>query len=201
MPRNIAVVQARQNSTRLSNKVLADINGKPMIRWIVDEARKSSVSSVVVATMADNYDLIEYCTTNGIDLFPYEGQEDDLLGRINAVTELWCCDNVVRIWGDCPMINFIHIDSSIWLQEYTKNDYLFDYAVKGTAVAVITTALLARLNRELTELNDRENFHTVILNNPTKYNALILGTPYTDGCTNYSVDTAEDLYRIRKCLK
>lgn len=44
------VIPARLASSRLPNKPLADINGKPMIQWVYENALKSQAQSVVVAT-------------------------------------------------------------------------------------------------------------------------------------------------------
>ena len=40
----IVVIPARFESSRLPGKVLADINGKPMIQWVVEKAEKSGAS-------------------------------------------------------------------------------------------------------------------------------------------------------------
>jgi len=49
----IVVIPARYQSSRLPGKVLADINGKPMIQWVVEKAKLSGASKVIVATDND----------------------------------------------------------------------------------------------------------------------------------------------------
>lgn len=44
------VIPARMASTRLVNKPLVDIAGKPMIQWVVENALKTQANSVIVAT-------------------------------------------------------------------------------------------------------------------------------------------------------
>ena len=44
------IIPARVNSTRLPNKVLCDINGKPMIVRVFENCKKSLISDVFVAT-------------------------------------------------------------------------------------------------------------------------------------------------------
>lgn len=48
----IAVIPARLASTRLPNKPLADIGGKPMVVRVAERAHQSSAARVVVATDA-----------------------------------------------------------------------------------------------------------------------------------------------------
>ena len=49
----VVVIPARYQSSRLPGKVLADINGKPMIQWVVEKAQLSGASKVIVATDND----------------------------------------------------------------------------------------------------------------------------------------------------
>lgn len=44
------VIPARYGSTRLPGKPLLDINGKPMVQWVVDAACASAADEVLVAT-------------------------------------------------------------------------------------------------------------------------------------------------------
>ncbi|WOH38783.1 3-deoxy-manno-octulosonate cytidylyltransferase [Thalassotalea fonticola] len=47
------VIPARFQSTRLPGKVLADINGKPMIQWVAEKALASGADRVIIATDND----------------------------------------------------------------------------------------------------------------------------------------------------
>ena len=49
----VVVIPARYQSSRLPGKVLADIEGKPMIQWVVEKAKLSGASQVIVATDND----------------------------------------------------------------------------------------------------------------------------------------------------
>jgi 3-deoxy-manno-octulosonate cytidylyltransferase (CMP-KDO synthetase) len=46
----VALIPARLASTRLPNKPLADIAGKPMVVWVVEQALKAGARLVAVAT-------------------------------------------------------------------------------------------------------------------------------------------------------
>ncbi|XQW84003.1 3-deoxy-manno-octulosonate cytidylyltransferase [Thalassotalea piscium] len=50
----VVIIPARYESSRLPGKVLADIAGKPMIEWVVEKAKLSGASKVIVATDNDN---------------------------------------------------------------------------------------------------------------------------------------------------
>ena len=57
MVKIIAVIQARMGSSRLQGKVLADIEGKPLIRHIYNRLQKiPSISQVVIVTTNESSD-------------------------------------------------------------------------------------------------------------------------------------------------
>lgn len=53
----VVVIPARYESSRLPGKVLADIDGKPMIQWVVEKAQASGAAQVIVATDNDKVEL------------------------------------------------------------------------------------------------------------------------------------------------
>jgi len=54
----IVVIPARYESSRLPGKVLADIDGKPMIQWVVEKAKASGAERVIVATDNDKVEQV-----------------------------------------------------------------------------------------------------------------------------------------------
>jgi spore coat polysaccharide biosynthesis protein SpsF len=49
--KTVAIIQARMGSTRLPNKVMRDLAGRPVLAWVVDAARAAlGVDEVWVAT-------------------------------------------------------------------------------------------------------------------------------------------------------
>ena len=51
----IVAIPARLKSSRLPNKVLADIGGKPMIKWVLDQCLKSKLIDQLFLCTDDNY--------------------------------------------------------------------------------------------------------------------------------------------------
>jgi spore coat polysaccharide biosynthesis protein SpsF (cytidylyltransferase family) len=50
VPEFYVVIPARYASMRLPGKPLLDIAGKPMVAWVVEQAKKSGAKQVIVAT-------------------------------------------------------------------------------------------------------------------------------------------------------
>ena len=70
--KTVAIVQGRMASSRLPDKILKDIGGKPMLAWVVDQARKARrIDQVVVATTREASDdpVEAYCQASGIPCY------------------------------------------------------------------------------------------------------------------------------------
>jgi len=99
------VIPARYASTRLPGKAIADILGRPMIAHVVDRARESSATRVIVATdseaIADSLANVdcEICMTRD----DHESGSDRLAEVIETL-EMDDHEIVVNVQGDEPMI-------------------------------------------------------------------------------------------------
>jgi glutamate-1-semialdehyde 2,1-aminomutase len=112
--KTVAIVQARMGSTRLPNKVLRPICGTPMIGLLLQRlSRARRVDQIVVATAANprNAPLVEYAS--GLGYSVYQGSEDDVLDRYYQAAVKANAAVVVRITGDCPLIDPALVDAVI----------------------------------------------------------------------------------------
>lgn len=110
----VAVVQARMGSTRLPNKVMKPIAGVPMIELLLERlAMAKRVDQIVLATSTDerNLPLVEHVQNLGYVCV--SGSENDVLQRyLDAATEV-NADVLVRITGDCPLVDPVLVDQVI----------------------------------------------------------------------------------------
>ncbi|MBN9116598.1 MAG: NTP transferase domain-containing protein, partial [Pandoraea sp.] len=97
----VAVVPARLASTRLPNKPLADIGGKPMVVRVAERARESGACQVVVAT--DSQRVADAVAAHGFDVALTRADHPtgtDRLAEV-AVQQGWPDDTiVVNVQGD-----------------------------------------------------------------------------------------------------
>lgn len=122
--KNLAVIQARMGSSRLPNKVLKDLCGKPALWHVIHRVKKSKlIDEIVIATTIEKQDLkiVKFCADNGIRVFI--GSEADVLDRYYQAARLFKPDNVVRITSDCPLHDSDIIDSVIEKHIKENNDY------------------------------------------------------------------------------
>ena len=117
----VAVVQARMGSTRFPGKVMRMIDGVPMIDLLLERLSKSRhIDHIVLATSVHdrNRGLAEHVARLGYDVF--RGSEDDVLDRYRNAARHAQADVVVRITGDCPLVDPAVVDRVI--EEFRAGD-------------------------------------------------------------------------------
>jgi glutamate-1-semialdehyde 2,1-aminomutase len=160
--KTIAIIQARMGSTRLPNKVMRPIDGVPMIGLLLERLRGSRhIDEIVVATSANplNDPLDEYVTRLGFKV--YRGSEDDVLDRYYQVARQLDAEVVLRITGDCPLIDAALVDQVI--EEFRRSGA--DYASNvepptfpdGLDTEVFSRASLDTAWQEAVSRHDREH--------------------------------------------
>ncbi|WP_346351156.1 aminotransferase class III-fold pyridoxal phosphate-dependent enzyme [Oceanimonas sp. AH20CE76] len=112
--KTVAIVQARMGSTRLPGKVMKPVAGLPMIEILLKRlSRAKSLDQIMIATSDDirNNTLVEHVRSLGYDCI--QGSEDDVLGRFLQAAEFSEADIIVRITGDCPLVDPALVDKAV----------------------------------------------------------------------------------------
>ena len=123
--KTVAIVQARMGSTRFPNKVMKPIFGTPMIGILLERlSRASNIDQIVLAT-TDDIDcdaLVEYVSELGYET--YRGNVSDVLDRFYQAAKPLNTDTIVRITGDCPLIDPDIVDAVIKKYQGSDADYV-----------------------------------------------------------------------------
>ena len=121
----IAIVQARMGSARLPGKVLKEVNGKPLIEILFHRLPHSKkIDKIILATSnsKENDHLAKIVEKLGFEVF--RGSEDDVLDRYYEAAKPYSPEAVVRITGDCPIIDPQLVDEIIGLYQENNVDYV-----------------------------------------------------------------------------
>lgn len=105
------LIPARLASTRLPNKPLADIAGRPMVVRVAERARESAATRVVVA--ADDPAIVQACREHGVEAVMTASDHasgTDRLAEASRLIGLGDTDIVVNVQGDEPLIAASLID-------------------------------------------------------------------------------------------
>jgi len=172
----VTVVQARTSSSRLPNKVLLSIKGRPLLLRMLERVQVSKFAgTIVVATSTDKDDnpIEKLCNENNIEI--YRGSLTDLLDRHYQVANLYNADAIVKIPSDCPLIDPKIIDKVIkhFLDNIEKYDYVSNLHPAtypdGNDVEVMSIKTLETAWKEATKDFEREHTTPFIWENKHKF--------------------------------
>lgn len=149
-------------STRFPNKVFQPICGTPMIGLLLKRLSKSTrIDQVILATSSDprNKPLINYVRQLGYSV--YQGNETDVLDRYYQVAKEAKADTVVRITGDCPLIDPQLVDEIIDCFQKKDLDYISNTILPtypdGLDTEVFTFHAMEKSWEQAKKLSDREH--------------------------------------------
>lgn len=172
----VTVIQARTGSTRLPNKVLRPLAGKPLLARMVERVQAASLAgTVVVATTTDASDdpIVTLCEKEGF--ICYRGDANDLLDRHYQAGLRYDAATVIKIPSDCPLIDPRVIDRVIGY--YLEHSGEFDYVSNlhpatypdGNDVEIMTMNALAAAWREAGRPLEREHATPYLWENPDRF--------------------------------
>lgn len=185
----VAIVQARMGSTRLPGKVMRPICGRPMIELLLERlSRARRVNGIVVATTGQEEDAVLAGHVQRLGYQVTRGSRDDVLDRYLQAARDAGADVIVRITGDCPLVDPYLVDDIIGA--YLDQPGL-DYAGNteppswpdGLDVEVFSRAALEQAAAKAQARHDREHV-----------------TPYlrrAEGVARHCVQHDEDLSALR----
>ncbi len=158
----VALVQARMGSTRLPNKVMRPIGGTPMIELLLSRlSRAKEVDQIVVATSVDmrNQSLVDHVRKLGYAC--EQGSENDVLDRFVQAARAHQADVVVRITGDCPLVDPALVDEVVRRFKESGVDYFSNTDPPtypdGLDIEVFSLNVLEQANKETNKPFDREH--------------------------------------------
>jgi glutamate-1-semialdehyde 2,1-aminomutase len=121
----VAIVQARLGSVRFPNKVMRHIDGVPMIELLLGRlSRAARLDKVILATTDSARDrpLVDHVAGLGYEVF--RGSEADVLDRYYRAALPHRPSAVVRITGDCPLVDPELVDEIVAAYQSQSVDYL-----------------------------------------------------------------------------
>jgi glutamate-1-semialdehyde 2,1-aminomutase len=160
--RIVAIVQARMGSIRLPDKVMKPIGIIPMIEILLKRLNNSKLlNQIILATSTDtrNKPLVEHVESLGFTC--QQGSDLDVLERYVQAAEKSKADVIVRITGDCPLVDPVLVDECITRFKETKVDYCANTSPPtfpdGLDIEVIKFSALKKAAQESTKLSHREH--------------------------------------------
>jgi spore coat polysaccharide biosynthesis protein SpsF len=204
--RTVAILQARTTSTRLAGKVLADIEGRPLIVRELDRlSRATAVDDIVVATTTNESDDAVVDCAEQAGARWYRGPEHDVLARYVGAAREAAAEIVVRVTADCPLLDPGVVDRVVAaLQpdvDYASNVLVRTFPV-GLDVEVMFADVLYRVDRLGRSPEAREHVTWFVRSErPDLFVCRSVVDDEDNSDLRWTVDTDEDLAVVRQLYR
>lgn len=206
--RIILIVQARMNSTRLPGKILLKVLDIPLLGFQIQRLQRvRQMTEIVLATsrQATDEPLLLFCKETRIPL--YRGSEENVLERYYEAAKSFSADIVIRISGDCPLIDPAIVDQgiSMFIDNFPCYDYISNTHQRtfprGMDVEIFTFDALKKSYEEAQSLAEKEHVTPYIYRHPElfKIGQFLFSSNQSD--YRLTVDTLEDFHLIKKILE
>ena len=201
----VAIVQARMGSTRLPHKVMRTICGKPMIELLLARlSHAKNVDQIVVAVPDSNANTVLVEHLRMLHVACLQGSEHDVLRRYVDAARWVDADVVVRITGDCPLIDPQLVDEAVQRFIFAEVDYFSNISPAtypdGLDIEVFSRAALEQAHLEARQTYDREHV-TPFLRRSNSYRRGVMTHAEDLSRMRWTVDEPADLVVINRIFE
>lgn len=201
----VAIVQARSGSTRLPKKVLKKVEGKPLLEHLLLRLKRAKTpDKIIVATTDQKDDDAVARIAKRQNIETYRGSENDVLDRYYWAAKNANADTIIRITGDCPLIDPHIVDNVVnyYKKNYPKFDYVCNALVPtfpdGMDVEVFLFDALQRAWNNARLASEREHVTPYIHNHPEQFRVYNLKYHLDYSWMRLTIDNPEDFLLIKK---
>ena len=196
------IVQCRLSSTRLPGKALKELNGKPVLAYVLSSMHKVKADYYYVATDKASYEeLLPVCKEYGFECFA--GSLEDVLDRFVSLLDTIKTETVIRATADNPFLFYEAAEESAALfEEKNKGKEHCDYLTytglpHGSGVEVFSAASLKKAATETTDPYDHEHVGPALYNHKDRYVCEFIPSPRRFACPEMrtTIDTPSDFMR------
>lgn len=198
-----AILQARMSSRRLPGKVLAEVEGRPMIIQHIDRIKRSRrIDNLTVATSTNPSDdpLCDVLRQEGVDF--YRGSLDNVAERFADIITRDCPTHVVRLTADCPLADWRVIDLVVESHlsggvDYTSNSLVRTFP-KGLDVEIFRSDVFQRLCGTGLDAEESEHVTLGFYRRVGAFTINNVANSLDEGHLRWTVDYPSDLEFVRE---
>lgn len=202
----LIIIQARLSSKRLQGKVLKEIAGKPMLKWIIQRLKNiKNPHQIIIATSVHRTDdnIFDFAQEERIPCF--RGSLENVIDRFINSCERYKSDHFVRICGDSPLIDPNLIDYAISISKNLEFDVITNVQPrsypKGQSVELIKLKSLQKLYMENLNSEEKEHVTKGFYQRKEDYKIInFKSSKKSFSNIQLSVDTEEDFKKIEALI-
>lgn len=193
------------SSQRLPGKVLTDLLGSPMLGHLLDRLKQcDGIDGLTVATSDSPSDDQIAAYTAGRGVACHRGDLDDVAARMIGAADAMKADALVRVSGDSPLLDPALVTAAVAAFRSQSLDLVTNVQQrtfpKGQSVEVILLSALRSVWSRGMTADEREHVTKYFYGRPEAFAILNLTHEPARGDIQLSVDTLEDLNRVKALL-
>jgi glutamate-1-semialdehyde 2,1-aminomutase/spore coat polysaccharide biosynthesis protein SpsF len=206
MKNTVVVVQARMSSARFPGKMLARLRDVPLIELVCRRAALAKhVREVIVATSDQKEDDPLEAAVVAAGFRAFRGSLDDVLARFAGAARFAKAEVVVRVTGDCPLVDPDLLDAMLERFATGDLDYLSNVSPPtypdGLDLEIMRMSALEEVAEKATTTHQREHVTAYFREHPGEFRLENVKNPAGDqSAHHWSVDRPEDLALVSEVL-
>jgi spore coat polysaccharide biosynthesis protein SpsF (cytidylyltransferase family) len=197
------IIQARTGSSRLPRKVLSKIQSKSMIWHVINRVKKvKNVDQIILATSTNPSDNSLVKIAEKENILAFTGSTNDVLDRYYQASLKFTADPIIRITGDCPLIDPQVITKMLDFFQHEKYDLISNNInptfPDGLDASIFSFNALKQAWKKSNLQSEREHVVPYITKNKKSFK--IFSYENSKNLSNYrwTVDEKNDLNFVRK---
>ena len=202
--KNCIIVQVRQTSKRLKNKIFMKIGNTSLLSLLHSRLNKIGNINLVYAIPNNKENDKLYRVLKKLNANIFRGSEDDVLDRFYKAAKKFKAENIIRITGDCPFVDPLIIKKILQLFLKKKVDYVSNIVPPsfpdGFDVEVFHISTLEKVKKIVKYQHDKEHV-TSLLRREKKFKKYNFSLKKNYNNMKLSVDTIGDLKNVKKVFK
>ena len=200
------LIAARSDSSRLPGKHFKIINDKlklSVLDYCIKRCKKSKIKNIILCTSKNKNDNIfeKYAKINNLKI--YRGSKKNVLKRYIDCAEKFKITDIVRITGDCPLVDKNIINKLLEIYKKNKYDYVSNVTPPtfpdGLDVEIVNLSSLKKSYDENKSLQNREHI-TLHIRKKYKYKKYNMVYKKNLSKIRWTVDTETDLKLIKNIM-
>lgn len=119
------LITGRMKSTRLPKKLTLQINGREMIRHMIDRLKEAeSIDEIILCTSPNPQDAILAEIAEAENIKYFLGDEDDVILRLYEASKKFNLDYALNITADCPLVSTEYIPKIVEVYKNSNADFI-----------------------------------------------------------------------------
>ncbi len=194
-------------STRLPGKIALPFGDTTILGFMLERLKFSKFQeNIIVLTTEEGIDdtTEEIAKKNGVNVF--RGSTNDLIQRYLKAAKLHNLDIIVRLTGDCPLIDSKILDLMVdlFLYNYGRIEFLTNCFqrtfARGMDIEIFTLSLLEKLDSICHLPYEREHIVPYVEENAREFKFFEYPNERNDSKYRLTIDTIEDYETLKSCI-